>query len=192
LKLDGGRDGAIDLDEDDEPAVYTEVHPSEQMARLKASAYWKLGSGVALLVVFAGPMVDILAEIGRRLEVSPFYVAFLLAPLASGAAAEISAASALASRRTRRSATAALAVLQRAAVVNNTLCLGILVALMYVRGLEWVYTAETIVIVLVELRVASSVVGCKTQTLKEGWKIFSLYPIACVAICLLRHVHGLS
>jgi hypothetical protein len=38
-----------------------------------------------VLCVHADPMVDVLAEVGNRLDIPAFYVAFVLAPLASNA-----------------------------------------------------------------------------------------------------------
>ena len=41
--------------------------------------------GTGLILLFSDPMVDVLSNIGDRLEIPPFYISFVLAPLASNA-----------------------------------------------------------------------------------------------------------
>ena len=41
--------------------------------------------GTVLVLVFSDPAVNVLAEIGKRINVSAFYISFILAPLASNA-----------------------------------------------------------------------------------------------------------
>jgi len=47
-----------------------------------ATAGKKLLGGTALVVLFSEPMVGVLSEIAARSGVAPFYVAFILAPVA--------------------------------------------------------------------------------------------------------------
>ena len=68
-------------------------------------------------------MTDCLAEWGARIGVSPFYIAFVVAPLASNSA-ELIAAYNYALKKTCRSMTISLCALEGAAVMNNTFCLG--------------------------------------------------------------------
>jgi hypothetical protein len=43
-----------------------------------------------------------------------------------------------------------LSTLEGAAIMNNTFCLGIFLALVYFRGLRWSFSAETISIIFVQ------------------------------------------
>ncbi len=68
-------------------------------------------------------MVDVLSEIGKRTNISPFYIAFVLAPLASNAS-ELIAAYNYSQKKTVTSMSISLSTLQGAAVMNNTFVLG--------------------------------------------------------------------
>ena len=84
------------------------------------------------------------------MDISPFYISFVLAPLASNAS-ELLAAYKFAAKKTRATVTVSLSQLEGAAIMNNTFCLGIFLFLIWSGGgtfkqpLIWAYTAETIV-----------------------------------------------
>jgi Ca2+/Na+ antiporter len=105
--------------------------------------------GTSVVIVFSDPMVDVMQEIAVKLHLSPFYVSFILAPLASNAS-EVIASQYYAAKKTRKTITVSLTALEGAASMNNTFCLSIFMALIFFRGLAWQYTAETIAIVVVE------------------------------------------
>ena len=70
---------------------------------------------------------------GRRRscsQVPPFYVAFVLAPLASNAS-ELIASVNYASKKSKKTITVALAALEGAACMNNTFCLAIFMGLIF-------------------------------------------------------------
>merc|ERR1712196_672781 len=98
-------------------------------------------------------MVDVMSNMGERLSIPPFYVAFVLAPLASSAS-EFIASYSYAGKKTQKTITVSLAALEGAACMNNTFCLAIFMALIFFRGLAWRYTAETVGTLIVECLVA--------------------------------------
>merc|ERR1712166_830232 len=104
----------------------------------------QMGLGTLIVLSFSDPMVDVLAAMGKDMGISPFYVSFLLAPIASNAS-ELTAAFNFASKKTKSSITISLDTLLGAACMNNTFCLGVFLALVYL-GLAWKFTAETITI----------------------------------------------
>ena len=76
--------------------------------------------------------------------------------------------------------------------MNNTFCVAIFFALIYVQGLAWRFTAETIVIIAVQI-----VVGCiaytkEVQTLFMALVILGLYPGSLVLVSVLENVIGLD
>merc|ERR1712139_471339 len=109
-------------------------------------------------------MVDVLSEIGVRTGIPSFYIAFVLAPLASNAS-ELVAAYKYAQKRTQSSMTISLSTLEGAACMNNTFCLGIFLGLVYFRGLAWQFTAETIVIILSQVIIGLVALTCAVQSL---------------------------
>ena len=77
-----------DEDEDEEleiPEDLEHLSPDEQQSMIKRRSFKMMGIGTLMVIVFSDPMVDVMANVGSRLTVPPFYVAFILAPLASNA-----------------------------------------------------------------------------------------------------------
>ena len=77
---------------------------------------------------FCNPIVDCLTVIGDRIGVPPFYIAFVLAPLASNAS-EIVASYKYATKKTR-------------SIMNNTLVFGVMIVI-FLQNLYYTYFAET-------------------------------------------------
>merc|ERR1719456_1121518 len=126
-------------------------------------------------------MVDVLAQIGAVTGIPTFYVSFVLAPLASNAS-ELVSSMKLAARKTQGSITASLQTLEGAACMNNTFCLGIFFILIFVQGLAWKFTAETMTIFFVQVLVFCLVMKGNTQTMREGLIIFACYPVSLVFV----------
>lgn len=64
--------------------------------------------------------------------IPPFYISFVLAPLASNGT-ELLAAYQFALKKTSKSVTVSLSQLEGAAIMNNTFCLGIFLFLIYLQ-----------------------------------------------------------
>jgi hypothetical protein len=118
--------------------------------RIKRRALYKMTVGTVLVLLFADPMCDCLGALGERTGCPAFYISFVLAPLASNGT-ELLAAYNFALKKTQKSVTVSLSQLEGAAIMNNTFCLGIFLFLVYLQDLTWAYSAETIVILLVQL-----------------------------------------
>lgn len=129
-------------------------------------------------------MVDVLQEIAVRADINPFYVSFVLAPLASNAS-EVLASQFYAARKTTKTITVSFSALQGAAAMNNTFCLSIFMSLIYFRGLAWQFTSETIAIVLVQFIIYKMTTG-STLTSYNGIQILSLFPCSVLLIKILR------
>ena len=130
---------APDVEEEDDeemPEDLQQLSPDEQQVHIKRRAAVMMAIGTALVIVFSDPMVEVMSNMGERLAVPPFYVAFILAPLASNAS-ELLASYNYAGKKTRKTITVALASLEGAACMNNTFCLAIFMALIYFRQLAW-------------------------------------------------------
>ena len=145
---------------------------------------WDRGLGTLLVIVFSDPMVDVMSNVGTRLEVPPFYVAFCLAPLASNAS-ELIASLAYAGKKTRKTITVSLSALEGAACMNNTFCLAIFMALIYFKELAWKFSAETISILIVELCIAL-LAACSTQKLWHAIIALALFPLSIALVAVLE------
>lgn len=142
-----------DNDEEEEPEVpedLAHLTPKQQQRRILIRSFGTMGLGVFLVLFFSDPMVDVLSSLGDRIHVSPFYVAFVLAPLASNAS-ELIAAYSYSKKKTEKSMTISFSSLVGAACMNNTFCLALFLFLVYFKDLKWEFTAETVCIIAVEM-----------------------------------------
>lgn len=180
-------DEKSEAEEEDMPADIAEMDPADQQWAIKQRAATFLALGTGLCLLFSDPMVDLLNAIGNRLGINPFYISFVLAPVASNAS-ELFSAYAQAAKRTQKSITTSLSTLIGAGIMNNSFCLGIFFALIVWKELAWEFTAETFSILLVELLMVIYVFWasrCNSSicTLFHALIIFSFYfgCLGCVA-----------
>ena len=101
------------------PEDFTTLSPDEQQRAIKLRAFRMLAIGTVLVIYFSDPMVDTMQEIASRASVNPFYVSFVLAPLASNSS-EVLASQYYASKKTRKTISVSLSALEGAASMNNT------------------------------------------------------------------------
>eukprot|EP00403_Amphidinium_massartii_P019308 CAMPEP_0178412988 /NCGR_PEP_ID=MMETSP0689_2-20121128/22298_1 /TAXON_ID=160604 /ORGANISM="Amphidinium massartii, Strain CS-259" /LENGTH=563 /DNA_ID=CAMNT_0020034251 /DNA_START=98 /DNA_END=1789 /DNA_ORIENTATION=- len=176
---------------EDIPEDLADLEPEAQQVIIKRRAFMKMAFGTGLVLIFSDPMVDLLGEIGNRLDISGFYVAFVLAPLASNAS-ELVAAYNYAKKRTVGSITTSLSTLEGAGIMNNTFCLGIFLALVYFKHLAWEFTAETLSIVIIQFAVAAVVLTRDVSTLLDGVIVLSFYPLSLLLVYVLENKLGLD
>lgn len=161
------------------------LDPAEQLARIKRRAAWQMGVGTLLVLIFSDPMVAVMSDIGRRTNVPAFYVSFVLAPLASNAS-EILAAYAYSLKKTRSTITISMSTLEGAAIMNNTFCLAIFLALVFFRNLAWEFAAETLAILIVEICVFF-VATRQIQHTYWAYFLIALYPISLLFVALVEY-----
>ncbi len=178
-----------DADEDEEggiPDDLKKLTPEEQQTRIKLRAIKLMLMGTLCVLFFADPAVAVMNEMAVRTSMNPFYISFVLAPLASNAS-EVIAAFSYAQRKTRKTIQVALTTLEGAAVLNNTFCLAIFLAIVASRKLEWTFTAEVVAIIFVQVCVWFMVQRRKSVfTLLDGLVILSLYPLSLLLVALLK------
>jgi len=174
-------------EEEDIPEDLADLPPEVQQRRIFFRSCQMMGLGTVLVLIFSDPMVDVLAEIGVRTNISAFYISFVLAPLASNAS-ELLAAYNYAAKRTSKTMTTSLVQLEGAACMNNTFCLAIFYALIYFRGLAWQFTAETISIVVVQFIMGGVALTGTTMTMKIGTFVVCLYPLSLIGVYILENV----
>jgi len=129
-------------------------------------------------------------EIGNLIKIPAFYISFLLAPLASNAS-ELLASFKYAQKKTRKTITISLTALEGAAVMNNTFCLGIFLALVYFRELRWSFTAETLSILAVEF-IVFLFARKEITTLTDAFLILLIFPISLLFTLFLEKIVGLD
>ena len=185
---EGGDAEEEDEEEDAEmPEDLATLSPEEQQRKVLLRACWQMGLGVALVLFFSDPMVDVFSEVGVRLGIKPFFVAFVLAPLASNAS-ELIAAYAYALKKTEKTMTISLSSLIGAACMNNTFCLALFLFLVYFKELKWVFTAETACIVIIEI-IMFFIAQIRLQKSWFAFVVASLFPLG---ICIVAALEAMG
>ena len=179
---------ADDDDDDDEeeemPEEFANLSPEEQQKMILRKAFGMMGFALGLILTFSDPMVEVMSNVGERVGIPPFYVAFVLAPLASNAS-ELIASLAYAGKKTRKTITVSLSALEGAACMNNTFCLAIFMALVYFKQLAWKFSAETIAILIVECLVALIAMST-TMRMWHAYCALLLFPGSIALVALLE------
>jgi len=179
-----------DDDEDDEdedadmPEEALHLSPAEQQRYIIGKSVRMMLFGTALIVLFSDPLVSVLSTLGKRVGIPAFYIAFVLAPLASNGS-EFIASYNYATKKTRKTITISLSALEGAACMNNTFCLAVFMGLVYFRGLVWEFTAETLVILLCQVFVACIAVQ-RVQTLWMAIIALALMPLSLAFVAALE------
>jgi len=184
LTEDPADEGDDDDDEEEVPEDMVHLSHDEQQRQLWIRASWICGVGTILVVLFSDPMVDVLNELGARTGIPQFYVAFVLAPLASNAS-EVIASFNYAQKKTAKSMAISLSALQGACCMNNTFVLGIFMICVYTQSLAWQFFAETLSILVSVIFI--SVMSLKsTHTMFDALLIMMVYPLSLVLVYLLE------
>eukprot|EP00405_Crypthecodinium_cohnii_P016088 CAMPEP_0206444582 /NCGR_PEP_ID=MMETSP0324_2-20121206/14995_1 /ASSEMBLY_ACC=CAM_ASM_000836 /TAXON_ID=2866 /ORGANISM="Crypthecodinium cohnii, Strain Seligo" /LENGTH=657 /DNA_ID=CAMNT_0053912627 /DNA_START=220 /DNA_END=2193 /DNA_ORIENTATION=- len=174
-------------DDDEEPEMPEDIRdlpPHQQRRRVLQRACWQMGLGTFIVLLFSDPMVDVLDTLGARTGIPAFYVAFLLAPMASNAS-EMIASFNYAQKKSQKSISIAFSQLLGAACMNNTFCLGIFYLLIALRGLNWTYHAEVIGTVAAELAVAA-IAYRQVHSLFHGFLVLMLMPLCLLFVYILK------
>lgn len=168
------------------PEDFCDLSPEEQQIAIKKRAFKMLAIGTLMVVYFSDPMVDVMQEIAVKANIPPFYVSFVLAPLASNSS-EVVASMFYAAKKTRKTMTVSLSALEGAACMNNTFCLCIFMGLIYMRGLAWQYTAETASIVIVQFLMAY-LVQKNVMTTGQALLVLLIFPLSLVFVATLEYM----
>jgi len=173
----------------------TEYHSDEEEEfleltdeQLRNSAFMMLVCGTLLVTTFSDPMCEVITAFADTSGIPAFYISFILTPLASNAA-EVIASLRFAAKGTQECVSLSLASLYGAACMNNTFCLSIFFALIYIRELEWDFTAETLSMLLVMWTVGLNGLNSYYRNW-QGYIIASLLPLSIMLIALLNPLDG--
>lgn len=147
--------------------------------------------GAVLAGIFADPFVDAVDNFSDATSIPSFFISFIAMPLATNSSEGVSALI-FASRKKTQTASLTYSEIYGAVTMNNTLCLGIFLAIVYIRGLEWDFSAEVLVILLVVL--AMGLLGSLRMTfpLWMSFVAFLMYPLTLAIVYVLDYVLGWS
>lgn len=183
---DGGDESEDDDEEDEMPADLVHLSPEEQQKRILRRSCYTMGIGLLLVVLFSDPAVSVFSEMGTRTGIPAFFIAFILAPMASNGS-EVIAAYAYALKKTEKTMSISFASLLGAACMNNTFCMGIFLMLIYWKQLKWTFAAETAVTLVVQLCMFV-VASRKVHKTVSAFYVLSLFPLSLVLVLALEAV----
>eukprot|EP00301_Raphidiophrys_heterophryoidea_P020734 c5351_g1_i1.p1 GENE.c5351_g1_i1~~c5351_g1_i1.p1 ORF type:complete len:592 (+),score=195.62 c5351_g1_i1:44-1777(+) len=187
IKDEPKNDDDVDEDDAEVPDDIASMPLEKQQAAIKKRAFGMMLVGSLLVLAFSDPMVDVFSSLGDRLNIPSFYIAFVLSPLASNLS-EVLASYSFALKKTEKTVSVSLVQLEGAAVMNNTFCLGIFLALIAFRKLEWTFSAETISILAIEI-VMFLMSFKKVHRTLDAIFVLSLYPISIALVYALEHAN---
>lgn len=139
----------LDLAENQDQSTTTrnsglEGWPTWKVAAL-AGAKFLLGT--CICSVFSDPFVGSVADLSRATGIPAFFIAFVVAPLASNAS-ELVSSLRFASGKKVKNISLTFHQVYGAVTMNNTMCLGLFLLVVYVQHLQWVYSVEVLLVVL--------------------------------------------
>ena len=161
--------GVCEDDEEEEmPEDLCHLTPKQQRHRIIMRAFTMMIAGTLLVILFSDPIVDLLDVFGTRTHINSFYISFNYA-----------------AKQTIKASTISICTLQGSAIMNNTVCLGVFLLIIAIRGLQWTFAAETIAVLVVEICIVC--VSLKTtQTLWTALLVLLLYPLSLVIVFVLE------
>ncbi|PWA34337.1 sodium/calcium exchanger membrane region, Calcium binding protein 2 [Artemisia annua] len=147
--------------------------------RFKAIALLVLG--ILMLTVLVEPLTQSVRIFSESMKIAPFYVSFILVPLATNARTAIAAI--IAAKQKRHHTTSlTFSQIYHKVFMNNILGFSVLVSVIYFRGLTWHFSAEMLVLVIVCVLMglyASFSIKFPIWTL---FLVFPLYPLSLVLV----------
>jgi hypothetical protein len=146
-------------------------------------------AGAALAAFFADPLVDAIGGFSKASGISPFFIAFTATPLATNSSEAISSIL-FARRKHKKNISMTFSQIYGAVTMNNTLCLGIFLAIVYFRGLMWDFSAEITVILFSTLVMGGLAAVHTTFPLWVAFIAIALYPISIGLVAYLDYVCG--
>lgn len=185
------RAAVAELEGDDEEDDEEEEVAHLSRGQIFGRSFALMAAGLALVMLFSDPAVDVLSAMGDRWGISPFYVSFVVTPFISNAS-ELISSLVFSAKKTKDSISMTFSALLGAATMNNTFCLAIFLALVYVQRLAWEFKAEVLCILLVELIMG---VVAMRRGVHPSWSaivIALLFPLSLGFVALLENVAGLD
>lgn len=137
-----------------------------------------------MLTILAEPLVESVRKFSESLNIEPFYVSFILVPLATNARTAIAAIRA-ASQKRHLTTSLTFSEIYHKVFMNNILGLFVLVSVIYFRGLTWHFSAEILVVVIVCI-----IMGILTSFKSKfpNWTLFIAFPLYPLSLVMVYFV----
>ncbi|KAF6155976.1 hypothetical protein GIB67_039307 [Kingdonia uniflora] len=143
--------------------------------------------GIAILFLLAEPLIDSVQKFSKAASIPPFFISFILIPLATKFR-EASSAIKSAGHKKRRITSLAFSEIYGGVFMNNMLGLTALLSLVYARGLTWDFSAEVTIIIIICAVMGTLASFCSKFPLWTCIIAYLLYPLSLVLVYVLDYV----
>ncbi|KAI3509800.1 hypothetical protein L1887_25323 [Cichorium endivia] len=147
--------------------------------------------GTLIAAAVAHPLVDAIYAFSTSTSISSYFIAFVILPWQMNGD-EALVLIKFASGKKQRSASLTFSELYGIVTMYNLLCVSVLLAVIYVRGLTWDFSSEVLVILVVCIVIG--LLGSLRTTLRL-WTAYlglGLYLLTLVLVYIVAHVFGWS
>ncbi|KAF5176885.1 Calcium-binding ef-hand [Thalictrum thalictroides] len=121
--------------------------------------------GTCILLLLAGPLTSTVVNISSAANIPSVYISFILVPLVVNYRMAVGAINTILQRK-EQSASLTLSMIYSAAFMNNIVGIFTTLGTVYIRGLEWNYSAEVLVVVMTMNISATTSTYITTETSK--------------------------
>ncbi|KAK4576612.1 hypothetical protein RGQ29_027240 [Quercus rubra] len=147
--------------------------------------------GTTIAAAFADPLVDTINNFADATSIPSFFVSFIVLPLATSSRDTLSAIR-LATQDKRHTASLSFSEIYGTVTIHNVLSIPVFLALVYIRGLTWDFSAEVLVILIVSI--VMGLLGSFRTHFPLWTSILAilLYPFSVALVCVLHYYCGWS
>lgn len=163
----------------------------EGKAHIVLKAVALLAAGTLLCSFTADPMVEAVSSFAAASGIPAFYISFVVTPMASNAS-ELVSSLYFARKKRKTNISLTFAQVYGAVTMNNSLCLGLFLMVVYVQRLPWVYTSE--VIVTIGATFVLGAITARHTTFRVMWAlpVLAMYPLSVFMIHWMDNVWGIQ
>ena len=137
----------------------------------------------------AHTQVDAVAAFSSASNIPAFFVSFVVTPFASNAS-ELVSSLGFAKAKKIKNISLTFCQVYGAVAMNNTMCLGLFLLVVYARGLAWDFSAEVVTTMSSILALGLIAISGETFTLFWGLVSLVLYPLALGLVAYLDYGLG--
>ncbi|KAI3898158.1 hypothetical protein MKX03_021750 [Papaver bracteatum] len=159
----------------------------ENKAKAACKAALLLVLGISLLSLLAEPLVEVVQNFSSSANIPSFFVSFVLLPVATNSRRAVTAI-ASAGRKNPRTTSLTISEIYASVFMNNVLGLIALLSIVYARDLEWNFSSEVLIILVICL-VMGLISSFRTRfPIWLSLIAYLLYPLSLLMVYILNSV----
>ncbi|KAI3978371.1 hypothetical protein MKX01_013169 [Papaver californicum] len=143
--------------------------------------------GISLLSLLAEPLVEVVRDFSNSANIPSFFVSFVLLPVATNTRRAVTAISS-ASRKNPRTTSLTISEIYGSVFMNNVLGLIALLSIVYARDMEWNFSSEVLIILVICL-IMGLISSFRTKfPIWLSLIAYLLYPLSLLMVYILNSV----